>query len=73
MNTDTFDVLEEFTRHLYGHVKQNDMHAVIKLHFEEKTKPNCIETPLGNIKPVEQTSLSYEAYPMNELTPINYG
>ena len=47
LNTDTFDVLEEFTCHLYSHVKQNDIYEVTKLHFEEKTKPNCIEKPLG--------------------------
>ena len=27
MNTDRLDILEEFTCHLYGHVKQNDIHA----------------------------------------------
>ena len=73
LNTDTFDVLQQFTCHLYGHAKQNDISEVIKLHFEGKTKPNCTERPLGNIKSVEQTSLSYEAYPMDELTPIYYG
>ena len=52
MNTDTFDVLEEFTCHLYGH-KQNDVHEIIKLHVEEKAKANCFETPLGNIISVE--------------------
>ena len=26
-------VTEGFTCHLYGHVKQNDAHEVIKLHF----------------------------------------
>ena len=41
LNIDTLDVYEEFTYHLYGHVKQNDLHEVIKFHFEEKTKPNC--------------------------------
>ena len=51
-----FDVLEEFTYHFYGHVKQNDVHEVIKLHFEEKTKPNCTERPVGNIKSVEPTT-----------------
>ena len=79
LNTDTFDVLEELTCiwsckcHVYGHVNQNDIHEVIKLHFEEKAKPNCIERPFGITKSVEQTSLSYEAYPMNRLTPIDYG
>ena len=29
---------------------------VIKLHFEENTKPNCIERTLGNIKSVEPTT-----------------
>ena len=28
----------------------------MKLHFEEKTKPNCIERPLGKIKSVEPTT-----------------
>ena len=45
LNTDKLDVLEKFTCYLYGHIKQNDVHEVIKLHFEEKTKPNCIEIP----------------------------
>ena len=46
LNTDTLDVLEKFTYHLQGHVKQNDEHEVIKLHFVEKNKPSCIEWPL---------------------------
>ena len=46
LNTDTFDVLEEFTCYLLGHLKQNDLHDVIKLHFEEKTKHNCIQKHL---------------------------
>ena len=33
MNTDTLNVFQEFTCHLYGHVKLNDVHEVIKLHF----------------------------------------
>ena len=57
MNTDTFDVLEEFTCHLYGH-KQNDVHEIIKLHVEEKAKANCFETPLGNIISVEPRTFS---------------
>ena len=56
LNTDTLDVLEEFTCHLYSHVKQNDIYEVTKLRFVEKTKPNCIERPLGNIKSVEPTT-----------------
>ena len=43
-------------RHLYYRVKQNDVHEVIKLHFEEKTKPNCIERPLEKIKSVQPTT-----------------
>ena len=85
----------ELTCHLYGHVKENDVHEVIKRHLEEKTKPNCIKTALGNIKSVEPTTFppcrivltqhikwawyiaklyksACEAYPMNELTPIDY-
>ena len=56
LNTDTSDALEEFTCHLYGQVKQNGVLEVIKLHCEEKTKPDCIERPLGNIKSVETTT-----------------
>ena len=33
LNTDTLDIFEEFTCHLYGHVKMNDVHEFIKLHF----------------------------------------
>lgn len=29
LSTDTLDVLEEFTYHLNGHVKQNEVHEVI--------------------------------------------
>ena len=32
-NTDTFDVLEEFSCCLYSYVKQNDVHEVTELHF----------------------------------------
>ena len=39
LSTDTLDVLEEFTYHLNGHVKQNEVHEVIQLDIEEKTKP----------------------------------
>ena len=53
LNTDTFDVLEEFSCHLYGHIKQNGVHEAIILHFEE----NCIERHLGNIKSVEPRML----------------
>ena len=96
LNTDTLDILEEFACHLYGHVKQNDVHEVIKLHYVEKNKLNCIERPSRNIKSVEPTTFlpfrsiltqhnkrdwyiaklyrsASEAYPMNELTPIDYG
>ena len=51
LNTDTLDVLEKFTYNLQGHVKQNDEHKVIKLHFVEKNKPSCM-TP-RNVKSVE--------------------
>ena len=34
--TDMLKVLEEFTCHLNGHEKQNDINKVIKLHFEVK-------------------------------------
>ena len=96
LNTDTLDLLEKFKCHLYGHLKQNDIHEFIKLHFEEKCKPDYIERPLGNIKSVEPATFSscrgvltqhikwvwYIAklhkpasggYPMNELTPVDYG
>lgn len=56
LSTDTFYVLEEFTCPLCGHIQQNDVHEVIKLHFEKKTKLKCNERPLGNIKSVETTT-----------------
>ena len=56
LNTDTFNVLEEFTCHLCCHVKQNDLHDIIKLHFDEKPIPNCIQRHLGKIKSVEPTT-----------------
>ena len=45
LDTDTLSVFKE-SCYFYRHVKQNDVHEVIKLHFDEKTKPNCIERPL---------------------------
>ena len=57
LSTDTLDVLEEFTYHLNGHVKQNEVHEVIQLPIEEKTKPNCVERPLENMELVEPTFL----------------
>ena len=39
LNTDTLYILETFTYHLQGHVKQNDEHEVIKLPFVEKNDP----------------------------------
>ena len=42
LNKDTIKVLEEFTCHLNGHEKQFDINEIIKLHFDKKTKPNCI-------------------------------
>ena len=53
LNTDTFDVLEELSCHLCGHIKQIDVHEAIVLHFEE----NYIERHLGNIKSVEPRML----------------
>ena len=56
LSTDTLDVLEEFTYHLNGHVKQNEVHEVIQLDIEEKTKPDCVERPLENMGLVEPTT-----------------
>ena len=44
LNTDPLDVLGEFISHLYGHVRQNDVNEVVILHFQEKTKPNSVDT-----------------------------
>ena len=44
LKTFRLNVFEEFTSPLYVH----------KLHFDEKTKPNCIEKPLGDNESVEQ-------------------
>ena len=56
LNADALDALKEFACHLYGHEKQKDVHDVIKRHFQEKNKLNCIERPLENIKSVEPTT-----------------
>ena len=37
---------------LYGHIKHINIQKVIKLHFEEKTKPNLIERPFRRIESV---------------------
>ena len=46
LNTDMLNVLmEEFTCHLYGHVKQNDIHEVIKCHFEQNLNLTALKNP----------------------------
>ena len=56
LNEETIATLEEFTCHMYGHVKQTDINEVTKLHFEEKTKPKPSQRPLDCTKSVEPTT-----------------
>ena len=50
------NIIEEFNCHLYAYTKQTNIHEVIKIHFENKTKPKSSKKPLNCIKGIEPTT-----------------
>ena len=50
------NIIEEFNCHLYAYTKQTNIHEVIKIHFENKTKPKPSKKPLNCIKGIEPTT-----------------
>ena len=41
LTNEIINIIEEFTCHLYGYIKQTNIHEVIKINFENKTKPEA--------------------------------
>ena len=58
LTNEIMNITEEFTCHLCGYTKQINIHEVIKIHFQNKTKPKPSKKPLNCIKCIEPTTFS---------------
>ena len=57
LTNEIINTIDEFTCHLYGCTKLTNINEVIKIHFENKTKPKPSQKPLNFIKGIEPTAL----------------
>ena len=56
LTNEIINIIEESNCHLYGYTKQTNIHEVIKIHIENRTKPKPSQKPLNCIKGIEPTT-----------------